>query len=103
MVTPAGLGTGTLTAHALLEGLSATITPAIAAAIVIYQTLIGTGLTVSTAFFSSIFIKEQSIEEEEKSEKIPSLRSPFKRAGEEDCPKTISGQQREIENRTCSS
>jgi uncharacterized protein (TIRG00374 family) len=65
MVTPAGLGTGTLTAHTLLEGLSATITPAIAAAIVIYQTLIGTGLTVSTAFLSSIFIKEQKVEEAE--------------------------------------
>ena len=69
IVTPAGLGTGTITAQALLEGLSATITPAIAAAVVIYQTLVGTGLTLSTAALSSIFIKEQKSENMETEDK----------------------------------
>ncbi len=70
IITPAGLGTGTITAQALLEGLS-TITPAIAAATVIFQTLIGTGLTLSVAALSSIFIKEKNILQKEKIEKSP--------------------------------
>ena len=74
LVTPAGLGAGTITANVLLEGISASITPGIAAAIVIYQTLIGTGVTVSTAFFSSIFIKEQKIEETEGEEDLQNER-----------------------------
>ena len=68
IITPAGLGTGTITAQALLEGLSTTITPAIAAAVVIYQTLVGTGLTLSTAALSSIFIKEKKLENQEEDE-----------------------------------
>ncbi len=68
IVTPAGLGTGTITAQALLEGVSATITPAIAAATVIFQTLVGTGLTLSVAALSSIFIKEKKTD----SEQLPS-------------------------------
>jgi uncharacterized protein (TIRG00374 family) len=70
IITPAGLGTGTITAQALLEGLSTSITAAIAAAVVIYQTLVGTGLTLSTAALSSIFIKEKKLEltEEEEEE-----------------------------------
>ena len=68
IITPAGLGTGTITAQVLLEGLSATITSAIAAAVVIYQTLVGTGLTLSTAALSSIFIKEKEFEKTEKDE-----------------------------------
>ncbi|MHA2309391.1 MAG: hypothetical protein ACXABJ_08950, partial [Candidatus Heimdallarchaeaceae archaeon] len=68
IVTPAGLGTGTITAQALLEGLSASITAAIAAAVVIYQTLVGTGLTLSSAALSSIFIEEKELEKTEKDE-----------------------------------
>ena len=68
IVTPAGLGTGTITAQVLIEGLSVTITSAIAAAVVIYQTLVGTGLTLSTAAISSIFIKEKELEKTEKDE-----------------------------------
>ena len=65
IITPAGLGTGTITAQALLEGVSATITPAIAAATVIFQTLVGTGLTLSVAALSSVFIKEKKQESEQ--------------------------------------
>ena len=65
IITPAGLGTGTITAQALLEGVSATITPAIAAATVIFQTLVGTGLTLSVAALSSIFIKEKKLDPEQ--------------------------------------
>jgi uncharacterized protein (TIRG00374 family) len=53
---PAGLGTGTLTTQALLEGLL--IPPPIVGASIIYQTLIGTGLTLSVAAISSFFVKE---------------------------------------------
>jgi uncharacterized protein (TIRG00374 family) len=58
---PAGLGTGTITTKYLLEGIS--IDPSIAGATVIYQTLIGTGLTLSTAAISSFFLREQKKDE----------------------------------------
>ncbi|MCK4972207.1 MAG: flippase-like domain-containing protein, partial [Candidatus Heimdallarchaeota archaeon] len=63
---PAGLGTGTLTTQYLLEQLS--IAPAIAAASVIFQTIVGTGVTLSVAAISSFFVKEK--EEKEKEEKL---------------------------------
>ncbi len=66
---PAGLGTGTLTTQYLLEQLS--ILPAIAAASVIFQTIVGTGVTLSVAAISSFFVKEQKesiIEEEQEDE-----------------------------------
>jgi uncharacterized protein (TIRG00374 family) len=53
---PAGLGTGTLITQTLLEGLL--ISPSIAAASIIYQTLIGTGSTLSAALIASFFVKE---------------------------------------------
>ncbi|MHA1345181.1 MAG: lysylphosphatidylglycerol synthase transmembrane domain-containing protein [Candidatus Heimdallarchaeaceae archaeon] len=62
---PAGLGTGTLTTQYLLEQLS--IAPAIAAASVIFQTIVGTGVTLSVAAVSSFFVKEQN---ENKSENL---------------------------------
>jgi uncharacterized protein (TIRG00374 family) len=62
---PAGLGTGTLTTQYLLEQLS--IVPSIAAASVIFQTIVGTGVTLSVAAISSFFVKEK--EEKEKEEK----------------------------------
>jgi len=61
---PAGLGTGTITTQTLLEGLQ--IPPSIVGASIIYQTLIGTGLTLSAAAISSFFIKDtKELEEEE--------------------------------------
>lgn len=85
---PAGLGTGTLTTQYLLEQLIAaptvvakpsselirtfysglgsfTILPAIAAASVIFQTIVGTGVTLSVAAISSFFVKEQEKKEKE--------------------------------------
>ncbi len=68
-LVPAGLGTGTITTLVLLESLS--ISPIIAGASIIYQTLVGTGLTLSVAAVSSIFLKKvgktKKEEEEEKS------------------------------------
>lgn len=64
---PAGLGTGTLTTQYLLEQLS--IAPAIAAASVIFQTIVGTGVTLSVAAISSFFVKEKEENEKEKKEK----------------------------------
>ncbi|MBY8999700.1 MAG: flippase-like domain-containing protein [Candidatus Heimdallarchaeota archaeon] len=61
---PAGLGTGTLTTQYLLEQMS--IVPSIAAASVIFQTIVGTGITLSVAAISSFFVKEH--EESEKQE-----------------------------------
>ncbi|MHA1219706.1 MAG: lysylphosphatidylglycerol synthase transmembrane domain-containing protein [Candidatus Heimdallarchaeaceae archaeon] len=57
---PAGLGTGTITTQTLFKGLS--ISPIVAGATIIFQTLIGTGLTLSTAALSSIFLKEKKTE-----------------------------------------
>ncbi|MCG3258487.1 MAG: flippase-like domain-containing protein [Candidatus Heimdallarchaeota archaeon] len=57
---PAGLGTGTITTQTLFKGLS--ISPIVAGATIIFQTLIGTGLTLSTAAISSIFLKEKKTE-----------------------------------------
>lgn len=57
---PAGLGTGTITTQTLFKGLS--ISPIVAGATIIFQTLIGTGLTLSIAALSSIFLKEKKIE-----------------------------------------
>jgi uncharacterized membrane protein YbhN (UPF0104 family) len=57
---PAGLGTGTITTQTLFKGLN--ISPIVAGATIIFQTLIGTGLTLSIAALSSIFIKEKKIE-----------------------------------------
>ena len=54
---PAGLGTGTLTTQYLLEQLS--IAPSVAAASVIYQTIVGTGVTLSIAAISSFFVKDK--------------------------------------------
>jgi len=64
---PAGLGTGTLTTQYLLEQLS--IAPAIAAASVIFQTIVGTGVTLSIAAISSFFVKEQKENKSRKPEK----------------------------------
>jgi uncharacterized protein (TIRG00374 family) len=66
-LVPAGLGTGTLTTQYLLEQLS--IAPAIAAASVIFQTIVGTGITLSIAAISSFFVKEQKESKSQKSEK----------------------------------
>lgn len=57
---PAGLGTGTITTQTLFKGLS--ISPIVAGATIIFQTLIGTGFTLSIAALSSIFLKEKKIE-----------------------------------------
>ena len=57
---PAGLGTGTVTTQSLFKGLN--ISPVVAGATIIFQTLIGTCLTLSIAAFSSIFLKEKKIE-----------------------------------------
>ena len=57
---PAGLGTGTITTQTLFKGLN--ISSVVAGATIIFQTLIGTGLTLSIAAFSSIFLKEKKIE-----------------------------------------
>lgn len=57
---PAGLGTGTITTQTLFKGLS--ISPIVAGATIIFQTLIGTGLTLSIAALSSIFLKEKKTE-----------------------------------------
>jgi len=57
---PAGLGTGTVTTQSLFKGLN--ISPVVAGATIIFQTLIGTGLTLSIAALSSIFLKEKKIE-----------------------------------------
>jgi uncharacterized membrane protein YbhN (UPF0104 family) len=54
---PAGLGTGTVTTNSLFKGLN--ISSTVAGATIIYQTLIGTGLTLSIAALSSFFIKEK--------------------------------------------
>jgi len=56
LVTPAGLGTGTITSQALLEGLK--VNPDITGASIIFQTLVGTGLTLSVAAITSIFLKD---------------------------------------------
>ncbi len=66
-LVPAGLGTGTLTTQYLLEQLS--IAPAIAAASVIFQTIVGTGVTLSVAAISSFFVKEQKENKSQKPEK----------------------------------
>ncbi|MCE7747544.1 MAG: flippase-like domain-containing protein [Candidatus Heimdallarchaeota archaeon] len=57
---PAGLGTGTITTQTLFKGLS--ISPIVAGATIIFQTSIGTGLTLSIAALSSIFLKEKKTE-----------------------------------------
>ncbi len=57
---PAGLGTGTITTQTLFKGLN--ISPVVAGATIIFQTLIGTGLTLSVAALSSIFLKEKKKE-----------------------------------------
>jgi len=54
---PAGLGTGTVTTQSLFKGLN--ISSTIAGATIIFQTLIGTGLTLSLAAISSFFLKEK--------------------------------------------
>ena len=64
---PAGLGTGTLTTQYLLEQLS--VAPSIAAASVIFQTIVGTGITLSVAAISSFFVKEKKENKSLKSEK----------------------------------
>ncbi|MCK5305149.1 MAG: flippase-like domain-containing protein [Candidatus Heimdallarchaeota archaeon] len=69
---PAGLGTGTLTTQYLLEQLS--IAPAIAAASVIFQTIVGTGITLSVAAVSSFFVKEQKENEKEEKNKEAKLK-----------------------------
>ncbi|MCK4844466.1 MAG: flippase-like domain-containing protein [Candidatus Heimdallarchaeota archaeon] len=65
-LVPAGLGTGSITTLVLLEGLL--ISPIIAGASIIYQTLCGTGLTLSVAAVSSIFLKKDGKTKEEKEE-----------------------------------
>lgn len=67
IVTPAGLGVGTITTQSLMEGLL--IDPAITGASIIYQTLVGTGLTLSTAAITSIFLKDYKQKKDEKKEK----------------------------------
>ena len=69
---PAGLGTVTLTTQYLLEQLS--IAPAIAAASVIFQTIVGTGITLSVAAVSSFFVKEQKENEKEEKNKEAKLK-----------------------------
>jgi len=67
-LVPAGIGTGTITTLVLLEGLS--ISSIVAGASIIYQTLIGTGLTLSVAAVSSIFLKkDDKMKKEEEEEK----------------------------------
>ncbi len=57
---PAGLGTGTVTTQSLFKGLD--ISSTVAGATIIFQTLIGTGLTLSIAAVSSFFLKEKKEE-----------------------------------------
>jgi len=68
IVTPAGLGVGTITTQSLMEGLL--IDPAITGASIIYQTLVGTGLTLITAAITSIFLRDYKQKEEKKREEI---------------------------------
>jgi uncharacterized protein (TIRG00374 family) len=66
IVTPAGLGVGTITTQSLMEGLL--IDPAITGASIIYQTLVGTGLTLITAAITSIFLKDYKQKKDKKKE-----------------------------------
>ena len=60
-LTPAGLGSGTLTSQALLEAMKAD--PLAAATAIVYQSLISQGLCISLALVSSIFIKRTKMDE----------------------------------------